>query len=191
MCLFDRPIKMTKRPRQKCAAAPCNRIMWPESEVNMKQPQLLAALVAIGLLPICILPCSAQNNKNTQAADSVPTGSLQRIDGDWPARTVIGTSVFNEHGQRVATIRDLLITDDGRVDRAVLVIRGRSRLVAITFNQLQFVPSQRFDVPVMAVRGRMSRMVSAAHADRRPYGVMLPGATPASLSEMESVHLTP
>ena len=157
----------------------------------MKQLQLVAATVAIGLLPICISPSSAQSNKTVQVVDSVPAGSIQKIDGDWPARTVIGTSVFNEHGQRVATIRELLITDDGRVDRVVLAISGRSRLVAVTFSQLQFVPSQRFDVPVMAVRGRMSRMVSAAHADRRPYGAMLPGATPASLAEMESFHLTP
>ena len=157
----------------------------------MKQLQLVVASVAIGLLPICNFPSSAQPNRTTQTADSVPAGSLQRIDADWPARTVIGTSVFNEHEQRVANIRELLITDDGRVDRVVLAISGRSRLVAVMFSQLKFVPSQRFDVPVMAVRGRASRMVSAAHADRRPYGVMLPGATPASLEEMQSFNLTP
>ena len=157
----------------------------------MKQLHLAAASVAIGLLPICIHPSSAQSNQTTQAVDSVPAGSLQRVDSDWPARRMIGASVFNERGQRVATIRELLITDDGKVDRAVLAISGRSRLVVVEFSKLQFVPSQRFDVPVMAVRGRTSRMVSAAHADSRPYGVMLPGATPASLAEIESFHLTP
>ncbi len=157
----------------------------------MNQLHLAAASVAIGFLPICIHPSSAQSNQTTQAVDSVPAGSLQRVDGDWPARRMIGTSVFNERGQRVATISELLITDSGRVERAVLAIRGRSRLVVVVFSQLQIVPRQRFDVPVMAVRGRTSRMVSAAHANRRPYGVMLPGATPGSLAEMEGFHLTP
>ena len=121
----------------------------------------------------------------------MPAGLLQRVDGDWPARRMIGTSVFNERGQRVATISELLRTYNGRVDRAVLAISGRSRLVVVVFSQLQIVPGQRFDVPQVAVRGRTSRMVSAAHANRRPYGVMLPGATPGSLAEMGSFHLTP
>jgi hypothetical protein len=63
--------------------------------------------------------------------------------------------------------------------------------IGVSFGALQFVPSQRFDTPVMAVRGRMSRMVSVAHAERRPYGIMLRGATLESLANMESIQLTP
>jgi hypothetical protein len=70
----------------------------------MKQLHLAAASVVIGLLPICIHHSSAESNQTTQAVDSVPAGSLQRVDGDWPARRMIGTSVFSERGQRVATI---------------------------------------------------------------------------------------
>jgi hypothetical protein len=43
----------------------------------------------------------------------------------------------------------------------------------------------------LAVRGRTSRMVSASHADRKPYGIMLLGVTQASLLQMESFQLTP
>jgi PRC-barrel domain len=155
----------------------------------MNHLQLVAAAAAIVFVDI--YPCNAQTSEAPKPAASVPTGSLQRVDNDWPARTLIGSSVFNENGQRVATIRELLITDDGKVDRVVLALSRPSKLVVVAFSQLQFVPSQRFDVPVLAVRGRTSRMVSAAHADRRPYGVMLPGVTPGSLAHMENFHLAP
>jgi hypothetical protein len=122
---------------------------------------------------------------------SVPAGSLERVQNAWRARSLLGAPVFNDNGQRVATIRDLLLTDEGKVDRVVQTVGPRSRLVAVAFGELKFVPSQRFDVPVLAVRGRMSRMVSAAHGDRRPYGIMLPGVTQASLLQMETIQLTP
>jgi hypothetical protein len=109
----------------------------------------------------------------------------------WRVQSLLGASVFNDNGQRVATIRDLLLTDDAKVDRVVLAVRSRNRLVAVAFDQLKFVPSQRFDIPALAVRGRMSPMASAAHADRRPYGIMLPGVTQASLLQMESFQFTP
>ncbi len=132
------------------------------------------------------------NSVETAAtAASVPAGSLQRVQNDWRASALIGASVFNEHSQRVATIRDLLITDDGRIDRVVLTITQRRKVVAIAFVQLQFLPSQQFDTPVLAVRGRMSRAVGVAHAERKPYGIMLPGVTRESLAQMEGFDLVP
>ena len=157
---------------------------------DMSRKQLLATFVTIWLLGIH--SSLAQNPApSPPAAASVPTGSLERVQNAWRARSLLGTSVFNENGQRVATVRDLLLTDDAKVERVVLAVGPRGRLVAVPFDQLKFVPSQRFDTPVLAVRGRTSRIVSASHADRRPYGIMLPGATQASLLQMESFRLTP
>jgi sporulation protein YlmC with PRC-barrel domain len=59
-----------------------------------------------------------------------------------PARSLIGTPVFNDMGQRIATISDLLITDDGMVDRVVVSVTQRRKLLAVPFGQLHFVPSQ-------------------------------------------------
>ena len=153
--------------------------------------QLVATFVGLGLL--VVYPSLAQTPAPTQPAPSasVPTGSLERVRNAWRARSLLGASVFNDNGQRVATIRDLLLTDDAKVDRVVLAVRSRNRLVAVAFDQLKFVPSQRFDTPALSVRGRMSPTVSAAHADRRPYGIMLPGVTQASLLQMESFKFTP
>jgi hypothetical protein len=157
----------------------------------MSRIQLLATFVGVGLL--VVNPCLAQSSAAAQPAApaSVPAGSLQRVQNAWPARSLIGASVFNDSGQRVASVRDLLLTDDGKIDRGVLAVGPRGRLIAVAFGDLRFVPSQRFDTPVLAVRGRMSRIVGAAHADRRPYGIMLPGVTQESLLKMESIQLTP
>ena len=42
--------------------------------------------------------------------------------------------MFNDNNQRVATINDLLITDDGRVDQVVLAVRrmGGSAIAEVT-----------------------------------------------------------
>ena len=142
--------------------------------------QLLATFVGIGLL--FVSPTLAQTSVTAQsgAPTSVP-GSLERVQNAWPARNLIGASVFNDNGRRVATVRDLLLTDDGKVERVVLAVGARGRLIAVAFGQLKFVPNQ-------PIPGRMSRMVDP---ERRPYGIMLPGATQASLLQMESILLTP
>jgi PRC-barrel domain len=55
---------------------------------------------------------------------------------------LLGTAVFNDNGQRIATINDLLITDDGRVDQVVLAVRRMGgKLVTVPFGQLRFAPS--------------------------------------------------
>jgi hypothetical protein len=48
---------------------------------------------------------------------------------------------------------DLLITDDGKVDRVVLSVRGRRQLVAVPFGQLRFVPSRSFRPSPLGRRG--------------------------------------
>ena len=160
----------------------------------MNRLRVLSSVVGIGLL--LAAPAHAQTPAGPAGSaevpttpPSVPTGSLQRVGDDWRAHTLIGTPVFNDGGQRVATIRDLLITDEGRIGRVVLAVAAHRQLVAVAFSQLQFVPSRRFDMPVMSVRGRTPRMIGAGHPDLRPYGVMLPGVTRESLAQMESVRL--
>jgi hypothetical protein len=152
---------------------------------------MLATFVGIGLFAVHLSLAQTPAPTQPAAPTSVPAGSLEKVQNTWPARGLIGASVFNDNRQRVATVRDLLLTDEGKVDRVVLAVGPRGRLIAVAFGELKFLPSQRFDTPVLAVRGRMSRMVSTAHADRGPYGIMLPGVTQASLLKMESIQLTP
>src|SRR5215469_12968974 len=100
---------------------------------------------AIGLTALLMASAAAQTptGRGDGAAPgaTVARGSLQRVQNNWRGRTLIGTPVFDDRGQRIATINDLLITDDGKVDSVVLSVSGRRQLVAVPFGQLRFVPS--------------------------------------------------
>lgn len=83
---------------------------------------------------------------NTAVTTKAPDGVLHKYDNEWRASKLVGANVYNEQGQTVASINDLLVTDDGHIDRAVLSTGGGilgvgSKLVTVPFNQLKFEPS--------------------------------------------------
>ena len=136
---------------------------------------------AIGLTALLITSAAAQppNGLSDGAAPAVTVarGSLLRVQNNWRGTALIGTPVFDDHGQRIATIGDLLITDDGKVDRVVPV--------AVPFGQLRFVPSRNFGTP-LGPRGT----ARLAESGSRLFGVTLPGASRDSLTEMETFRFT-
>ena len=140
---------------------------------------------AIGLTALLITSAAAHSptglGEGPAPAVTVARGSLLRVQNNWRGTALIGTLVFDDHGQRIATIGDLLITDDGKVDRVVLSVRGRRQLVAVPFGQLRFVPSRNFGTPV----GRRGT-ARLAQSGTRLFGVVLPGASRDSLAEMET-----
>jgi hypothetical protein len=147
---------------------------------------IAAAVVLAALLTtsaVAQTPSSDQGNGTSTTAITVPSGSSQKTQNVWRGRRLIGTRVFDDHGVWIATIDDILITDDGMVDRLVLSVTRR-RLVAVPFNQFRFVPSQSIPAPREPLRGWTQIAANAAGH----FGVMLPGASRASLASMESFH---
>ena len=142
---------------------------------------------AIGLTALLITSAAAQSptglGDGPAPAVTVARGSLLRVQNNWRGTALIGTPVFDDHGQRITTIGDLLITDDGKVDRVVLSVRGRRQLVAVPFGQLRFVPSLNLATPLGPRRGT----ARLAQSGTRLFGViLLPGASRDSLAEMET-----
>jgi hypothetical protein len=127
---------------------------------------------------------SAGQGGTSATPTTVPSGSPEKAQNAWRGRMLIGTRVFNDRGLWIATIDDILITDDGMVDRIVLSVTGR-RLVAVPFNQFRFVPSQSIASPVRGREPLRGWTRIAANATGQ-FGVMLPGASRASLASMES-----
>ncbi|MBV8590390.1 MAG: PRC-barrel domain-containing protein [Acetobacteraceae bacterium] len=120
----------------------------------------------------------------------VPSGSAQKSQNDWRGRTLIGTPVFNDTGQRMATINDLLITDDGKVDRVILLLRReRGKLVAVPFNELHFLPSTRNALTGMPATG--IALPPPGGYQLKTYGAVLPGASRDSLAQMEPFRFAP
>jgi hypothetical protein len=151
---------------------------------------IAAAVVLAGLLIVSATaqtPSPGQGDGTTTTAITVPAGSLRKTQNGWRGRMLIGAPVFNDSGQQIATINDLLITDDGMVDRVVLSVRSR-QLVAIPFSQFRLVPSQSIGRR-LGRRGR--RFTGIATADLGLFGVMLPGASRDSLASMETFRFVP
>ena len=138
---------------------------------------VLAALLTTST--VAQTPSAGQGDRTSTTAITVPSGS-QNTQNAWRGRMLIGTRVFNDHGVWIATIDDILITDDGMVDRVVLSVTRR-RLVAVPFNQFRFVPSQ-------SIPGRIRGWTRIAANAAGHFGVLLPGASRASLASLESYH---
>jgi sporulation protein YlmC with PRC-barrel domain len=150
---------------------------------------IIAAFAAL-----LVAPCQAQPagqpgaTSQKQAARVLAAGTAQKTQNNWRGRTLIGTAVFNDNGQRIATINDLLITDDGRVDQVVLAVRRMGgKLVAVPFNQLRFAPSSGS----LALAVPDAPPTSLGSGDLKTYGAVLPGATRESLAKMETFRFGP
>ena len=145
---------------------------------------IAAAVVLAALLTtsaVAQTPSSDKGDGTSATAITVPSGSSQKAQNIWRGRRLIGTRVFNDHGVWIATIDDILITDDGMVDRVVLSVTRR-RLVVVPFNQFRFVPTQSIPGREPLLRG-WARIAANAPGH---FGVLLPGASRASLASMES-----
>ena len=119
--------------------------------------------------------------KAAASAVTVPAGTVQKSQNDWRGRTLIGAVVWNDSGQRIGRLDDVLITDDGKVDQVVITVGGflggRKR-VAVPFSQLRFGPSRLGAAPWSNVTIEGAPLVgSAADGGGNAYGVVLPGAT--------------
>ncbi|MBV8869346.1 MAG: PRC-barrel domain-containing protein [Acetobacteraceae bacterium] len=143
-------------------------------------------LTALAQTPPSSPPGPAAGTSPTATSATVPTGSAQKSQDYWRGRTLTGTPVFNDNGQRIATINDLLITEDGRVNQAILSLRRpRGKLVAVPFDQLHFVPSR--SSPLTRVPAGLAGGMAVTHhwPSVETYGAVLPGATLDSLASME------
>jgi PRC-barrel domain len=96
---------------------------------------IATALAALLAAPSLAQPAGQPGTPPDQRqAAPLTGGTAQKSQNSWRGRTLVGTAVFNDNGQRIATINDLLITDDGRVDQVVLAVRRmRGKLVTVPF----------------------------------------------------------
>ena len=151
----------------------------------------IVAAFAVLLNAPCDAQPAAQPGAARQAAPTLLSGTAQKSQNNWRGRTLIGTAVFNDSNQRIATINDLLITEDGRVDQVVLAVRRmRGKLVTVPFSQLRFAPSTNVGPTGLgAAEGMVS--LSSPSDESKNYGVVLPGASRDSLAKMETFRFAP
>lgn len=96
-----------------------------------------AAFIASAALPLSPAPTQAQGQQQTLAAVRIDPVKLST---GYRASKVRGASVVNETGERIGTIDDVIITQDGKESYAVLAVGGflglGDHLVAVPYSQL-------------------------------------------------------
>jgi len=117
---------------------------------------LLASGVAALTTPTCAQnstgAVSSRSASETSGASAMalgnkaPNGSLVETNGDWRCSELVGATVYDDQGDSIGTVNDLLLSPDGVVSNAVLSVGGflgmGSKLIEVPFKNLRFVPSQ-------------------------------------------------
>ena len=163
---------------------------WPFSNVRARISSLLKKPASGGTPAIAIaLPVYAQQappaNAPTAQGPAAPApggqapaiGRLQKTPQGWRASRIVGSPVFNDKNERIGTISDLLVGDDGKISQAV--VSARRRLVAIPYEQLRF---EQTTTNVTLVPTPETPAIPSGPATL--VRIILPGATRDSISAM-------
>ena len=107
----------------------------------------LSASLALGLAVLGTVPALAQSNTpaTVKLGDKAPPGTLMQTHGNWRVSDLVGATVYDDQGNSIGTINDLLVSADGATQSAVLSVGGflgvGSKLVEVPFKNIKFAPS--------------------------------------------------
>ena len=87
------------------------------------------------------VPAGAVTTSNT-----APNGSLEKYQGKLRTSELVGANVYNDQGNSIGTVNDLLAGDNGQIQNAVLSVGGflgvGTHYVSVPFDQLHIQPSR-------------------------------------------------
>ena len=107
----------------------------------------LSASFVFGLALLGTVPAVAQSNTPTtvKLGDKAPSGTLTQTHGNWRVSDLVGATVYDDQGNSIGTINDLLLSSDGSTQSAILSVGGflgvGSKLVEVPFKSIKFAPS--------------------------------------------------
>jgi sporulation protein YlmC with PRC-barrel domain len=134
-------------------------------------PLTLAAVLLAGGTSFAV----AQTTTAPTAISGKLDGTLRQSHDAWRATRLDGAVVYNDQGNDVGTINDMLLDSAGKVSDVVLSVGGYlgidSKYVEVPFSKLKFEPSK-------------GNTATSGSADNHDYSVVLPGATKDSLKAM-------
>lgn len=156
--------------------------------------------------PVTRVATNQQVNNNNPKG---PTGTLEQSHGEWRASKLVGANVYNQSGNTIGSIDDLLVNDSGKIDNVIVSVGGflgiGNKLVEVPFNQFKFEEStgnhvaaagnRTTTVPGLAAAGpgvqpaapwhgpaNTAPRAAAANSQPVQYSVVLPNATKDSLT---------
>lgn len=145
-----------------------------------------AMTIGLGLLASSAIPAVAQNATTGNAAatstaanadsDKAPSGSLEKYHGQLRASELNGANVYNDEGNAIGTINDMLVGDDGKVQSAVISVGGflgiGTHYVSVPFSQLQVQKSRSLNTGNAATGNGMTGPGATATTGTATAGAM-------------------
>lgn len=97
----------------------------------------------------------------------------ERVDDDWPASEMIGTTVRNTAGENIGEVNEIILASDGKVRAVILGVGGflgmGERDVAVAFNSLKITRDSDND-EVITVDASKETLNNAPQWERRRTG---------------------
>lgn len=154
-------------------------------------------ILASGLFCFGAVPAMAQSNQGsgngpaaTSQSSNAPSGTLVKSHNDWRSSELVGATVYNDDGNSVGTINDLLVSSDGTISNAILSVGGflgiGTKLIEVPFNKLKLVPSESNSASGPAGNGGAGNAPSAATTPATG-----PGTSPAANGSGTAPSATP
>ena len=158
----------------------------------MMMKSLTAGFVGSALLATAAFAQSPATNSDTSTAPSATTSTSTSTStnssytGNWRTSKVVGLSVYNDGGESLGSINDLLTDKSGKIVAAVVGVGGflgvGERYVAIPFEKVKFVnePVKTSAATTAAPGGAMTKSTSTSTTGAAGGGMAAPAATPAA-----------
>lgn len=134
---------------------------------------------------------------NQALGDDAPQAILTQTHGAWRTSELLGATVHNEKGNTLGTVDDLLLAGDGRIKSAIISVSGflalGNKLVQVPFTRMKIVPSQvnpaSQGAPTTgATQSQGMAPQPTTEKQNNDFGLILPGATRASLNSEPEFH---
>jgi sporulation protein YlmC with PRC-barrel domain len=146
-------------------------------------------------------PSTSTSGGTMALGDKAPEGGLTKTHGDWRASGLVGATVYNDQGDSIGTVNDMLVGSDGTVSNTVISVGGflgiGTKYVEVPFKNLKLVPSKSNpesgskEATANAGSSTTTPMNAAGTSGSAGAPATAPGAAPASTTAMGSASTTP
>ena len=136
-------------------------------------PLTLAAALMAGTTGFAV---AQTTSPATSMQPTNANGSLQMSHDSWRSTKLDGATVYNDQGNNIGTVNDMLLDSQGNVSNVVLSVGGflgmGTRYVEVPFSKLKFEPSKG------------NNATAGTAVKNGDYSIVLPGVTKDALGKM-------
>ena len=110
--------------------------------------------------PPTMTPQATPSVQPLQPGATSETKKVQQAASDWRSSKIVGITVYNTAGENIGEVDDLILSNDGRIQNAVLGVGGflgmGEKLVSVPFSDLKMSRDDRGNVHLVLNSSRQS-----------------------------------